>query len=137
MTSTTTQAPLRIGQACHHRGVLRSSLICLGLLLALSVVPTAASAATCSVRGQERKLGPTYTTLLTVTKASCTTGKRLVRAYYKCRLANGGKDGRCRKRVLGYSCTERRTNVISTQYDSRVTCSNGSRRIVHAYTQFT
>ncbi len=117
--------------------MLRSALICAGLLLALSVVPTAASAATCSVRGQERKLGPTYTTLLRVTKTSCTTGKRLVRAYYKCRVANGGKDGHCRKRVLGFRCTERRTNVISTQYDSRVTCRDGSRRVVHDYTQFT
>lgn len=117
--------------------MLRSSLICAGLLLALSVVPTAASAATCSVDRQERKFGPTYVTKITVTRTSCTTGKRLVRAYYKCRVANGGKDGRCRKRVRGFRCTERRTNVISTGYDSRVTCRDGSRRVVHDYQQFT
>ena len=117
--------------------MLRSTLICAGLLLALLVVPTAASAASCSVRGQERRLGPTYVTKLTVARVSSTAGKRLVRSYYTCRVANGGKDGRCRKRVSGYSCSERRTNVISTQYDSRVTCKNGSRRVVHDYTQFT
>lgn len=107
------------------------------LVLILLVLPAAASAATCSVRGQERKLGPTYTTKLSVTKVSCAAGKRLVRAYYRCRSANGGKDGRCRKRVSGYACTERRRNVIATQYDSRVTCKRGSRRVVHEYTQFT
>lgn len=116
--------------------MLRSTLICAGLLLALLVVPTAASAATCSVRGQERRLGPTYVTKLVVTNVSCTSGKRLVRSFYNCRVANGGKDGRCR-RVSGYTCSERRTNVISTQYDSRVVCNNGSRRVVHNYTQFT
>ncbi len=116
--------------------MLRSTLICAGLVLALLVVPTAASAASCSVRGQERKFGPTYVTKITVTSVSCTSAKRLVRAYYRCRVANGGKDGRCR-RVSGYTCSERRTNVISTSYDSRVTCRNGSRRVVHDYQQFT
>jgi len=116
--------------------MLRSTLICAVLVLALLVVPTAASAASCSVRGQERKFGPTYVRKITVTSVSCVSAKRLVRAHYKCRIANGGKDGRCR-RVSGYACSERRTNVISTSYDSRVTCRNGSRRVVYDYTQFT
>lgn len=117
--------------------MLRSALAFSCLVLVLLVLPTASSAATCSVRGQERKLGPTYTTTLSVTKVSCATGRRFVRAYYKCRVANGGKDGRCHRRVSGYSCTEKRSNRIATQYDARVTCKSGSRRIVHTYTQFT
>lgn len=117
--------------------MLRSASLLAGLLLVLLAVPTASSAATCGLRGQERRLGPTYTTSLSVTKVSCTAGKRFVRAYYRCRVANGGRDGRCRRRVSGYSCTERRSNRIRTQYDARVTCKSGSRRIVHTYTQFT
>jgi len=117
--------------------VLRSASLLAGLLLVLLAVPTASSAASCSVRGQERRLGPTYTTSLSVTKVSCTAGKRLVRAYYKCRVASGGKDGRCRRRVSGYACTEKRSTGIPTQFDARVTCRSGSRRIVHTYTQNT
>lgn len=115
--------------------MLRSTLICAGLVLALLVVPTAASAASCRVEGQERKFGPTYVTKITVTGVSCVSAKRLVRAYYKCRIANGGKDGRCR-RVRGYTCTERRRG-IRTQFDATATCKSGSRRVVHTYTQNT
>ncbi len=117
--------------------MLRSASALAGLVLLLLALPSTSSAATCSVRGEERKFGPTYVTKLTVARVSCTTGKRLVRAYYRCRVASGGADGRCRKRVLGYSCRERRTNVISTQFDATVSCRSGSRRVVHKYTQFT
>ncbi len=116
--------------------MLRSASILAGLMLLLLALPTTSSAATCSVRGQERTFGPTYVTKLTVVNVSCTTAKRFVRSYYRCRIANGGKDGRCR-RVKGYSCSERRTNVISTQFDATATCKSGSRRIVHKYQQFT
>ncbi|MBA3329133.1 MAG: hypothetical protein H0T43_12615 [Solirubrobacterales bacterium] len=84
-----------------------------------------------------RGLGPTYLTKLSVTRTSCRTGLRVVRAYYRCRVRNGGRDGRCRSRVLTYRCTERRFNTISTQFDARVTCSKGSARVLHTYTQFT
>ena len=117
--------------------MLRSASALAGLVLVALVLPTTSSAATCTVSKRPRALGPTYTTKLTVTGTSCATGKRLVRAYYRCRVASGGADGRCRKRVLGYSCRERRTNVISTQFDAAVTCRSGSRRIAHRYTQFT
>ena len=44
---------------------------------------------------------------------------------------------KCRRRVLGYSCSERRFNEIRTQYDSKVTCRKGSRVVRHSYTQWT
>ena len=96
-----------------------------------------AQAATCNIRGKERKLGATYVTSLKVFGTSCANGERVVRAFHRCRFANGGKDGRCRKRVLHWRCTERRLNKISTQYDARVTCTKGSASIKHNYTQFT
>jgi hypothetical protein len=112
-----------------------SALIGAAVLLAAGTAP--AQAATCSVRGVERKLGPTYTTSLSVSGVSCASGRSFVKAFYRCRVANGGRKGRCTKRVDGFRCSERRSNVISTQFDARVSCARGSRRIVHTYTQFT
>jgi hypothetical protein len=118
--------------------VTRAAAVALGAI-ALALVPTGtASAATCSLAGgKDRKLGPTYTTKLTVTKTSCASGEKLVRAYYKCRVAAGGKKGTCRRRVSGFTCSEKRTNAIATQFNALVTCrKSGGVRVVHKYTQF-
>jgi hypothetical protein len=77
--------------------------------------------------------GVGYFTTLTVSGASCSTGKRLVMAYYKCRVKSG-KAGRCHKAVLGYSCHEKR-NSIPTEIDARVTCKRSGATIVHTYQQ--
>jgi hypothetical protein len=99
--------------------------------------PEATASKSCSLAGKTRSLGPTYTTSLSVRNTSCRSGRRLVRGWNACRRANGGADGRCRSRVLGYRCSESRSNVIRTQFDARVSCRKGSRRINHRYTQFT
>jgi hypothetical protein len=98
--------------------------------------PTATAAAKCSLSGKERKLGPTYTTSLTVTGVSCATGEAVVKDYYKCRVRNGGRKGRCTSRVRGFRCTETRES-IPTQFDAKVSCRDGSDRVRHSYTQFT
>jgi hypothetical protein len=99
--------------------------------------PIASAAARCSLSSsKQRSLGPTYVTALSVSGTSCATGERVVRAYYRCRVRNGGRRGRCSSRVLGYRCTETRES-ISTQFDARVRCRNGSARVNHSYTQFT
>ena len=105
-------------------------------VLVLAAVPSTAAAKTCNIASVQRKLGPTYVTSLTVSHVSCNGGKAVVRAYYRCRKANGGVKGTCHKRVLGYSCSEKRSS-IRTQFSAKVTCRNGSRRVVHTYTQFT
>jgi hypothetical protein len=99
--------------------------------------PTATAAARCSLSGKERRLGPTYTTALSVTGTSCATGERVVRAWYACRKRNGGAKGRCTSRVLRFSCTETRGEAIPTQFDARVRCRKGSARVNHSYTQYT
>src|SRR3954471_12929036 len=109
----------------------------LGLLIALLsvlvAVPSAAQAATtCST---PKYPGSGYFTSLKVTHVSCTTGRKFVVAYYKCRLKHGVR-GRCTSRVNGYRCKETR-NTISTEIDARVTCRNGSKQIVHTYQQNT
>jgi hypothetical protein len=123
---------------------LKSAALTVTVLAGLALVPATASAATCKLTADEQyhrannKL-PTYTRSLKVSGgASCATGHKLIRAYYKCRVASPspGKNGRCTSKVLGYSCTEKRSNVIKTQFDARVTCKKGRAKIISDYTQF-
>jgi hypothetical protein len=109
---------------------------------ALAALPAGAQAAdavaskSCSLSGKTRSLGPTYTTSLSVKRVSCSKGESLVKAYYNCRKANGGKKGRCGG-VSGYSCSERRYDKIPTQFSATATCKKGKKKVVHKYTQFT
>ena len=100
--------------------------------------PTAQAAKSCHIGSREsRRLGPTYVTKLSVFNTRCSNGKKVVKGYYKCRKANGGRRGKCRKRVFGYRCSEKRFNELpGTQFDARVTCKKGGRKIKHTYTQF-
>ena len=98
--------------------------------------PEAVAAKSCSLSGKTRSLGPTYTTSLSVKRVSCSKGESLVKAYYNCRKANGGKKGRC-SGVSGYSCSESRYDVIPTQFSATATCKKGKKKVVHKYTQFT
>ena len=65
-----------------------------------------------------------FTGKIRVTNVSCTYAKKFVVAYYKCRIRNGGADGRCRTRVIDFRCKETR-NSIPTEIDARVTCNRG------------
>ena len=112
---------------------------------ALAMVPGGASAArpvahiavACHFHGTEQEhLGPSYVTSLNVHGTSCANGKRVVQAYYNCRVRSGGVKGTCHHSVLGYYCTEHRQG-ISIQFDASVSCVNGSRRVNHTYTQNT
>src|SRR5262245_31062329 len=107
--------------------------VAFAVVLAIIVaLPGAAHAATCS---NPKYPGSGYFTSLTVTKVSCATGKKVALAYYKCRTKHG-VSGRCTSKVLGYSCKETR-NTIPTEIDARVTCKDGSKKVVHAYQQNT
>ena len=77
--------------------------------------------------------GQGYFTSLQVSRVSCATGKRVMRAHYTCRTKHGRK-GRCPS-VLGYRCTETRRS-IPTEYTSRVTCKRGTKKVVYTYEQF-
>ena len=105
-------------------------------LILLAAFPASASAASCKLStSEQRRLGATYVTTLSVSRLSCSSGKRQVRAFHRCRNRNGGRDGRC-ARVDGWRCSERRSG-IKTQFSGRVTCKRGSRTVRHTYTQFT
>jgi hypothetical protein len=99
--------------------------------------PAAASYHSCSISGQQTDFPPaSYVTSLAVSHTTCHTGKRVVRAFQKCRKASGGRKGHCRHRVLHYRCKERR-GYGQGQYSSKVVCTRGHRRVRHTYTQFT
>ena len=91
----------------------------------------------CDIRKDGRKLGTTYVTSIKVTHVSCTTAKRVIKAFNACRRATGGVKGHCEKRVLGYRCTEQRGDAIPTQYSAKVSCRNSPRTIRFNYTQYT
>lgn len=117
-------------------GVLLASV-----LLAAPSSPAAGATAgglrACALGAQEsRHLGPTYVTSLKVRDRTCSFGRQLVRAYYKCRVAHGGVAGRCPSKVLGFACRETRQG-ITIQFDGVVTCTRGAARVKHTYTQNT
>jgi hypothetical protein len=80
-----------------------------------------------------------YFTSLKVTNVSCSTGAKLMKAYYKCRRAGGqGVQGRCKaSKVNGLKCTEKRpaSGNNGTEFNATVTCKSGSKKIVHTYQQ--
>ena len=97
--------------------------------------PVAKASAKCNISGKQRDLGATYVTSVTATGVSCSSALKVVKAFHKCRKANGPA-GRCVKRVSGYACSEKRES-IPTQFDARATCKKGKRTIVQQYTQNT
>ena len=111
-----------------------AAAVALALLIpaAHAAAPTAGAARACSVPSYP---GSGYFTSLSVKGVSCATGRKLARAYYKCRTRSGPA-GRCHRRVLRYRCSERRES-IPTEIDARVSCRRGSKRVTHTYQQNT
>ena len=79
--------------------------------------------------------GSGYFLSLSVKGTSCANGRKLALAYYRCRTRSG-RAGRCHRRVLRYSCRERR-QTIPTEIDAKVTCRRGGKRVIHTYQQNT
>ena len=132
MISTTLNIPRR-GLA------LAAATVCLagvgGAAPALAAPTGAHAAGACSA---PKYPGSGYFTSLRVSHTSCTTGRKVARAHYRCRRAHGIR-GRCRHRVLHFRCKESRPSSArtSTEYNARVTCTRGSRRVVFTYQQNT
>lgn len=102
-----------------------------------SSAATAQASARCNLSAaQGRKLGATYVTSLSVVRVGCAYGKKVVKLFNACRHRNGGKAGRCKSKVRGFRCTEKRT-TIPTQISAKVRCTRGSKRVSFRYEQFT
>jgi hypothetical protein len=98
-----------------------------------------ASATSCHLTAkQERHLGASYVTSLRVAHTSCAAGREVTLAFNQCRTSGGKPQGKCRSKVLGYTCTEKRYDAVpSVQYSSKVTCKAGAKRVWSTYTQNT
>src|SRR4051812_28182057 len=118
--------------AIHAALVVAAAALLLGTATAGAGQVEAHAARSCST---PRYPGSGYFTSLTVRRVSCATGRKVTLAHYRCRTRSG-RAGRCHKRVLGYTCSERR-NSIPTEIDARVTCRRGGKRVVYTYQQNT
>lgn len=121
---------------------LRALAVPLVLLLtaALAAAPAAHAARraaarprSCDVSAVATTLGPTSVTSLKVLHVRCATGISVVRAFHRCRLANG-VSGRCVRLVMGYACMEQRTSS-PVQFSATVTCRKDRATVTHRYTQ--
>ena len=108
--------------------------------IVLALLAAAAAAIAAPAGAQARSCTPPkypgqgYFTTLQVSGTSCTGGRDLMRAHYRCRIKRGVK-GRCGS-VGGYRCTETRRS-IPTEFNARVSCRNGARHVVFTYQQNT
>jgi hypothetical protein len=91
----------------------------------------------CDISGQQTDLGASYVTSLKVKNTSCKKGAKVIKAYHQCRKANGGADGRCHSRVEGYKCEEGRRESTPAQYNAKVKCKKGAKKVKSTYTQNT
>jgi hypothetical protein len=121
----------------------RSSIrgLAVAVLLGISLVVLASTGGSAVAVAATRCAAPPYpgagvfTGKIQVTNVTCSYGKTFVVKYYNCRTKSGSKPaGRCTKLVQGFSCVETRTSG-PTQIVGRVTCRNGTKRIVHSYVQ--
>ncbi len=118
-------------------GILLCGLMAL-TLTSLSSVADGKRSRGCDISGQEDELGASYVTSLKVKNTGCGEGKKVVKAFNKCRHKNGGANGKCKSRVKGYKCNEgKRSGVPGVQYNATVKCKNGGRKVIFSYTQNT
>jgi hypothetical protein len=128
------------------RAGTRTLAACVAVLaVGAAAVPVGASAgeapaakrAACDISGDERDLGASYVTSLKVKNTSCRKGEKVVKAYHQCRKANGGADGRCNSRVEGFKCEEGDRESTPAQYNAKVKCEKGDKKVKSTYTQNT
>jgi hypothetical protein len=106
---------------------LTGALAAIALVPAAGASPGVSAAGTCHLSSHfQRHSGPSYVTSLSVRHVSCRTGKAVVRSYHK----HHGH-------VSGWSCHRTILDKSPAQYDARVKCSRGAKRVNWTYTQNT
>lgn len=119
---------------------LTSLLVTSCVLLAGLVAAQTSAGATrgCPDPASKSGLKGGYFSNLRVTNVSCSSGKKLVYAYYACRMKKGGKKASCSGRTINsLKCKEYRKPDLQsqTQVNARVTCTKGRKKVVHSYQQ--
>ncbi|HYH57600.1 MAG TPA: hypothetical protein VD790_00070 [Thermoleophilaceae bacterium] len=116
---------------------LTACLLVAGLASAQSSL---AASKSCASPARKSGLSGGYFSKLRVTNRSCSEGKKVVYAYYECRMRKSSKKASCNGRTIrGLRCTEYRDPDLSipTEFNARVTCKSGSKKVVHVYQQNT
>ena len=119
----------------------RTSLALVLILAAAAIGATAgASGSSAGVTAARHcksyQKGSTYITTLRTRHASCKTGRRVAKAFNRCRHKHGRR-GHCHHRVRHFKCHEHRGQSSPTQYDSSVNCKRGGKRVRFQYAQNT
>lgn len=125
----------------HSRSLLTVVAILVALVAMTLVSASSASAATykkCSLSERDRDPPgekPTYNLTLKRQGTTCSTAKKVVKAFHGCRSKTSFT---CTKRLLSrWTCTGRKTSSIPTQFNATITCKSGSKRVRGTYQQFT
>ena len=124
------------------RMALAGLMLCGLMTLAMASLSSDANAGIklnrgCNISGEETHLGASYVTSLNVKNTSCGKGKKVVKAFNKCRHHHGGANGKCKSKVKGYNCNEGKRSGSPAQYYAKVKCKNGGKKVVFEYTQNT
>jgi hypothetical protein len=97
---------------------------------------TAAALTSCDINGRQQELGASYVTSIEAAKVDCGQAEKVVVAYHRCRLQNGGAGGTCETAVQGFECTEgARQSVPGVQFNATAECRKGDAEIKSTYTQ--
>ena len=118
--------------------------LALALVVALAAIgATAIGASASSSPGVQAarscgsyQMGSVYILNLRTKHAKCKTGRRVAKAFTKCRHKNGAR-GHCHHRVRHFKCSENRGQQGQAQYYSTVRCKRGGKRVKFGYTQNT
>lgn len=116
-----------------RRALIPSLLLLAAMPATAGSAPTAQASKSCNISGEERSFGATYVTSISARKVSCGKAKGVVRAYHDCR----GSKKACRRKVKGFKCKQRILAESPVQYDARVNCKRGGKRVKHVYSQNT
>lgn len=113
----------------------KTALAAAGAAALLAAAATGAGAAGTKTCHPAKYPGTGYITSVKVTGVTCAKGNQVAVAYYRCRIKNGGVQGHCKAKVLGFTCKESARQAIPTEFDARVTCTKGHQKVVHTYQQ--
>jgi hypothetical protein len=113
------------------------ALVAIAVAASTSGAAPAAKARSCHLTpSEQRHLGASYVTSLHVSHTGCSTGKKVTKAFNKCRHQSGGPAGHCHRAVRRFHCSEHRHDKLPhVQYDSNVTCKRGAKVVKNTYTQ--
>jgi hypothetical protein len=124
----------------HRLTILAALLLAASVaLLAAGAVPArSASTRTCHLTSSEQDPPgdvPTYNLTLKAKGSSCTTAKKVMKAFHKCRSATGFV---CTKKLLAHwTCSGHKTSGTPVLFYANFTCKWGTRRVTSSYQQNT